>query len=68
MSLTLRTNIDIDDKLLAAAMKASGAATKRETVELGLAALVGLKQQERIRGFRGKLRWQDDLERMRLDP
>jgi Arc/MetJ family transcription regulator len=63
----MRTNIDIDDQLLAAAMAATGAKTKREAVELGLATLVRLKQQERIRGYRGKLRWKDDLERMRRD-
>lgn len=64
----MRTNIDIDDRLLADAMAATGARTKKEAVELGLATLVRLKQQERIRGFRGKLRWQDDLDRMRTDP
>lgn len=68
MHTDLRTNIDIDDRLLAEAMKVSGARTKREAVELGLAALVRLKQQEQIRGFRGKLRWQGDLQATRLDP
>ena len=63
----MRTNIDIDDQLLSAAMAATGAKTKREAVELGLATLVRLKQQERIRGYRGKLLWKDDLERMRRD-
>jgi Arc/MetJ family transcription regulator len=63
----MRTNIDIDEQLLSAAMAATGAKTKREAVELGLANLVRLKQQERIRGYRGKLRWKDDLERMRRD-
>lgn len=64
----MRTNIVIDDKLLADAMKASGAKTKREVVELGLAALVKLKRQERLRAYRGKLRWADDLDRLRRDP
>jgi len=64
----MRTNIVIDDKLMQDAIKATGAKTKREVVELGLAALVKLKNQERIRAFRGKLKWRDDLERMRLDP
>ena len=45
----MRTKIVIDDELLSEAMKASGAKTKREAVELGLAALVKLKQQENIR-------------------
>lgn len=67
MRSDMRTNIDIDDELLSAAMTATGAKTKREAVELGLATLVRLKQQERIRGYRGRLKWQDDLERMRRD-
>jgi len=63
----MRTNIVIDDKLIAEAIKVTGAATKREAVELGLKALVQLKRQEQIRGLRGKLKWKDDLDRMRLD-
>jgi Arc/MetJ family transcription regulator len=63
----MRTNIMIDAKLIAEAMRVTGARTKREAVELGLRALVRLKQQEQIKGFRGKLKWRDDLERMRTD-
>ncbi len=63
----MRTNIVIDDGLLDSAMRATGAKTKREAVELGLAALVRLKEQEEIRGLRGKLRWTGDLEEMRRD-
>ena len=63
----LRTNIVIDDELLERAMRATGARTKREAVELGLASLVRLKEQEEIRGLRGKLRWTGDLEKMRRD-
>lgn len=63
----MRTNIVIDDKLMADALKATGARSKREVVELGLRTLVQLEQQRRIRGFRGKLKWTDDLERMRTD-
>ena len=63
----MRTNIVIDDDLLERAMSATGAKTKREVVELGLAALVRLKEQEEIRGLRGKLRWTGDLDEMRRD-
>lgn len=63
----MRTNIVIDDKLIAEAMKVTGANTKKEAVELGLKALIQLKRQESIRGMRGKLKWRDDLDRMRLD-
>ena len=63
----MRTNIVIDDALMDAAMKASGAATKREAVELGLRALVRLRRQAGIRAYRGKLGWVGDLEAMRID-
>ncbi len=63
----MRTNIVIDKDLLERAMRATGAKTKREAVELGLAALVRLKEQEDIRGMRGKLRWTGDLDEMRRD-
>jgi Arc/MetJ family transcription regulator len=63
----MRTNIVIDDKLIAEAIKVTGASTKKEAVELGLKALIQLKRQEQIRGLRGKLKWKDDLDLMRLD-
>ena len=67
MEQAVRTNIVIDDKLMADAMKVTGAKTKREAVELGLKALVRLEKQEAIRAYRGKLKWRADLERMRSD-
>ena len=63
----MRTTIVIDDDLLEMAMGATGAKTKREVVELGLATLVRLKSQEEIRGLRGKLRWTGHLDEMRRD-
>ena len=63
----MRTNIDIDDNLMDEAMKISGLRTKRETVEAGLRLLVQLRRQQRIRAYRGKLRWEGDLARMRRD-
>lgn len=61
----MRTNIVIDERLMKAALKATGARTKREAVELGLQALVRLKQQAEIRDHRGKLQWHGDLDEMR---
>ena len=63
----MRTTIDIDDDLLVRAMRATGAKTKREVVELGLATLVRLKSQEEIRSLRGRLQWTGDLDEMRRD-
>ena len=61
----MRTNIVIDDKLMRDTLKATGARTKREVVELGLRTLLKLRQQEEIRRHRGKLDWEGDLEAMR---
>jgi Arc/MetJ family transcription regulator len=63
----MRTNIVIDDKLMRDALKATGVKTKREAVELGLKTLIMLNKQSAIRGFRGKLKWEGDLEEMRRD-
>ncbi len=65
--LQMRTNIVIDEKLMSEAIRASGARTKKEAVELGLRTLIRLKKQEALRGLRGKLKWRDDLNRMRTD-
>ena len=63
----MRTNIVIDDKLMADALRLTGLKTKREAVELGLRTLLRLRQQEQIRHVRGKLDWQGDLNAMRTD-
>jgi Arc/MetJ family transcription regulator len=63
----MRTNIVIDDQLMKKAMRASGARTKRETVEAALRLLVRLKGQEQLRRLRGKLKWEGDLDAMRRD-
>lgn len=63
----MRTNIVIDDRLMAEAMRASGAGTKREAVELGLKTLVRLRDQAKVRRFRGKLAWSGDLDAMRTN-
>ncbi len=63
----MRTNIVIDDQLMADALKATGLKTKREVVEMGLKTLIKLKQQEKIKAFKGKLKWEGNLEEMRLN-
>jgi Arc/MetJ family transcription regulator len=63
----MRTNIEIDDKLMKDALKATGAKTKREAVELGLRTLVQLRAQEKARELRGKITWEGDLNAMRTD-
>ena len=62
----MRTNIVIDDDLMASALRLTGLKTKREAIELALRTLINLKKQERIKHFRGKLHWHGDLNDMRL--
>ena len=61
----MRTNIEIDNKLMNDALKATGLKTKKDAVELGLKTLVRLKKQEGIKRFRGQLKWTGDLDDMR---
>lgn len=61
----MRTNIVIDDKLMAEALKASGYSTKKEAVEQALKLLVRRSKQQKIRELRGKLKWEGDLDEMR---
>jgi Arc/MetJ family transcription regulator len=67
MEKPMRTNIIIDDTLMADVLKVTGVKSKREAVELGLKTLLLLKQQEGIKAFKGKLTWEGDLEQMRTD-
>ena len=62
----MRTNIEIDDELIAQAMKSTGAKTKRAAVEAGLRLLVQVRAQTSIRKLRGKVKWEGNLETSRL--
>ena len=55
----MRTNIEIDDELMAAAMKGGQFKTKREAVEAGLRLLARRAAYQKIRAMRGKLHWDD---------
>jgi Arc/MetJ family transcription regulator len=61
----VRTNIEIDSELMEKALRLSGLRTKREVVEKALNTLVRLEEQQKLRELRGKLVWDDDLDRMR---
>lgn len=63
----MRTNIEIDEDLIAEAMKVSGNKTKKATVEEGLKLIIQLNKQSKIKKLRGKLTWEGDLEKMRID-
>ena len=63
----MRTNIDIDDALLAEAQALSGASTKKDTVRRGLELLVRIGRQSQLKQLRGQLRWEGDLDDLRRD-
>ena len=63
----MRTNIVIDDKLMSLALNTSGLKTKREVVEEGLRLLVKVKNQSKLKKLRGKLKWEGNLDKMRID-
>lgn len=62
----MRTNIDIDDRLIRQAMRSSGARTKRAAVEAGLRLLAETHAQGSIRRLRGKVAWEGKLDQSRL--
>jgi Arc/MetJ family transcription regulator len=66
----MRTNIDIDDKLLSQALRLTKLKTKRAVVEAGLQMLVRVKRQEEILKLRGKVHWDGNIDDFnnRTDP
>jgi Arc/MetJ family transcription regulator len=61
----MRTNVVIDDELMAEALQASGHKTKKEAIDAGLKLLVQLRKQQEIRKLRGRVEWEGDLDEMR---
>ena len=57
----MRTNIDIDDDLMAEARRLSGRATKKQTVEEALRLYVRLARQRDVDRAFGKYPWHGDL-------
>jgi Arc/MetJ family transcription regulator len=63
----MRTNIDIDDRLMRQALRSSGARTKRAVVEEGLRLLIQTRGQGRVRRLRGNVAWDGDLNASRRE-
>lgn len=63
----MRTNIVIDDDLIAKALEVTGLKTKRAAVEEGLRLLIELSEQASVRDLFGTLEWEGDLTIMRED-
>lgn len=63
----MRTNVEIDEALIARVIAATGLRTKRAAVDAGLRALLRLHEQTEILGLAGRVRWEGDLDAMRED-
>jgi Arc/MetJ family transcription regulator len=68
MEAGVRTNIELDDELVAEAMAATGLPTKRATVEEALRALVLRHRRQAALANLAGLGWQGNLDAMRGDP
>lgn len=67
MVVCMRTNIVIDQDLMAEAQKLAGTKTMRETVDLALREMVSRHKRAGILELRGKIKWEGDLEEWRRD-
>jgi Arc/MetJ family transcription regulator len=64
----MRTNIDIDDRLMKRMMRGSGARTKKAAVETAMRAYLQLQDQEKaLNRLWGAVKWEGDLEQSRLN-
>ena len=63
----MRTNIELNDMLIREAKELGGYKTKKEAVEEGLKLLVRLKKQKVFKKYRGQLKWEGNLDKMRSD-
>lgn len=63
----MRTNVVLDDALVKKALEYTGLKTKKDVIDHALRELVKRKAQKEIIRWRGKLRWEGDLEEMRKD-
>jgi Arc/MetJ family transcription regulator len=57
----MRTNVDIDDKLMADAMEALGTGTKKETIEVALERAIHQWRLRRVLELWGSAEWEGDL-------
>lgn len=61
----MRTNIDIDDKLMEQAIKLTKLKSKKEVVNKALKEIIKTEKINQLRALRGKINWEGNLEEMR---
>lgn len=65
MVMCMRTNIEIDHRLMREALSLTGLRTKREAVDLALRELVARHRQLGVLKLRGRVHWEGDLDTSR---
>lgn len=60
-----RTNIELDDRLVAEGLRVFKCRTKRELVELALVELLKSSKRKEILKLRGQVRWEGSLDELR---
>ena len=61
----MRTNIDIDDKLLADVIKYEGPKSKKDLVQIAFEELIKLRRRQKMKTLFGKVKWEGNLDEMR---
>jgi Arc/MetJ family transcription regulator len=61
----MRTNIVIDDTLIAEAMRLTRIKTKRAVVDMALRTLIRIERQRAVLDLEGRIEWEGDLNQMR---
>ncbi len=63
--IIMRTNIDIDEKVLKEAQKNSDLKSKKELVNTALREFSRLQKRRKMKSLFGKVEWEGDLKMMR---
>jgi Arc/MetJ family transcription regulator len=58
----MRTNVDLDDALVAEAFRLTGVRTKRALLHLALEELVRIKKKANLAELAGKITFEDDFD------
>ena len=61
----LRTNIELDEKIVAEALRLTRKKTKKEVVNFALEELVRKIKRKKILSLEGKVKWTGNLDEMR---
>ena len=61
----MRTNVEIEDSLIAKAMRMVNARTKKETIALALEELIRSAKRKKFLLLKGNILWEGNLEAIR---